>query len=167
MLCGSLSTRSATAPSRLRSFSSTGRRRHVPAPYDRLGKVDARPWNMHAARTSQWWLIPQDENGNWPAFNLGKLAFLFGRELGDEPNTILVGRRVERGLSELAEGLGWSGGVLTENWMWTKRFARELATGHVTSAARRVAERSGVDVRAWFALGPGVPAGSPKIDRTW
>src|SRR4051812_12204358 len=70
---------------------------------ERLGKVSARPFNMHDSRSSLWWLIPPDDDGVWPAHRLGKVAFNFG----DAPDSLDVALYVERGLSaEAASALG-------------------------------------------------------------
>ncbi len=134
----------------------------VPALRERLGKLSARLWNQYEPRETLWWLVPQDERGDWPAYHLGKYAF----EFGDEPDTLDVALYVEKGLSKDAAAALDAGQsvVVTGDWMWS-RFLRDLRSGRVTERIRDVGRTTGLDVTLCFVLGPILSPGSPRGDR--
>jgi hypothetical protein len=134
----------------------------VPAICERLGKLAARPWNPYEPRETHWWLVPQDERGDWPAYHLGKYAF----EFGDEHDTLDIALFVEKGVSkEAATTLGVGQSVIvTDDWMWW-RFLRDLRSRRVTDRIRHIARTTGLDVTPYFVVGPLLSPGSPRVDR--
>jgi hypothetical protein len=125
----------------------------------RLGTVHAWPWNRYQQRETAWWLVPQDDGAERPAYPLGKFYF----EFGDESNRLDVGLYLERGASEAAvTALGRSPNeVLTDDWMWS-RFVADLRAAKVTDAVRRASHASGLQVYLAFALTPLTSAASSQ-----
>jgi hypothetical protein len=134
----------------------------VAALRERLGKLTARPWNQYQPRETLWWLVPQSEQGDWPAYHLGKLAF----EFGDEPDALDVALYVEKGVSkDAAEALDAGVSVVvTNDWMWG-RFLRDVRSGRVTDRIRQVSRATSLDVTLYFVLGPLLSPDSPRVNR--
>jgi hypothetical protein len=134
--------------------------RVLPELRTRLGTVSAWPWNRYQPRETAWWLVPQDDEAERPAYALGKFYF----EFGDEPNWLDVGLYLERGGSEAAVmALGRrSNEVFTDDWMWS-RFVADLAAGKVTDAVRRVSAATGLELAVAFELKP-LTSEAPSLD---
>lgn len=133
----------------------------VPALRERLGALSARPWNQHQPRETSWWLIPQDEDGAWPAHRLGKYVF----EFAADANQLDVGLYVEKGVSaEAAEALEYPDHlVVSDEWMWP-RLVADVQRGVVSDVVRRTRKSTGLDVYIAAVTKPQVPSGSPSIE---
>jgi transcriptional regulator of met regulon len=113
--------------------------------------LSARPWNYRKPRTTDWWLVPAHEEGNWPAYRFGK--FHFGV---DDAGAIELGLYAEKGLSvAAAKAMGFSANmVMTEDWLWHS-FLRDIRSGVVAETAARTAKEAGLE--AWVRVLAGVP----------
>jgi hypothetical protein len=117
----------------------------------RNAALSARPWNYRKPRTTDWWLVPSDDEGNWPAYRFGK--FHFGV---DESGAIELGLYVEKGLSATAgKAMGFSANmVMADDWLWHS-FLRDIRSGAVAETAARTAQAAGLE--AWIAVLAGIP----------
>jgi len=131
----------------------------VPAAFDRLGKLVARPWNRHESTTTMWWLLPADGTVPVPqvAYSRGKLVFS-----GDEQQ-MHVGIYVEKGLSPEAMAATGSAKalVMTNQWQW-HRFVRALQVGAVSAALDAVVREYRLPLELWVSGHvPGASANEP------
>jgi hypothetical protein len=102
-------------------------------------------------------LAPQDHASTWPWDRLGKYVFEFG-----DANEIEVGLYLEKGMSaEAASVLGWTTGILDDDWMWA-RFVDDVRRG-TFGRVLAGSEAVGLHVEVRFDLKPVPSAGAEDV----
>jgi hypothetical protein len=111
--------------------------------------LTARPWNLHAAADTLWWLVPSTE---WPAYRYGKFAFSLAKDaprkelLGIDDSllavdTVFAGFNFEKGYGTVATNVNLAlrrkpAQILDSKWLWLEltdgpgaaQFSRTLAS---------------------------------------